>query len=562
MGLRDSTSFRVLKAFRVLAPLMLTHARDLRRYVFFGGPRDLNREQRRNRARRLTDAFEELGVTYIKIAQFLTTRPDFVPPVYIDELQRLQDDVPPEEFGAIESVVEDELGPVDEVFDSFDEEPISSASIGQVHPATIDGGDVAVKVQRPGLKGRIEADLSALNVMVSVIYRLLKISGQHSHAESMKSVSADVKRSLRKEVDFEREASTMREIHKNAEREGFDDEFVVPEPYEEYSTERVITMEFEDGVKVKNVEELKRKEHDFGEIAERVVEAYLRMAFVYGVYQTDPHHGNIAVNDEGQVVVYDYGMSQKPDEEVTEAFARFLAGLGMRDHDVTIAALEDMGAVDIPSKKGWEAMRNWAEALSKDVAGDVSEMDLGSVAEGFDESFDDFPIQLNQDILLSLRAITGVQGIATSLDPDYDFSAHLARFFVEEDSFGIGLEEVRQDARERSERLYIDSMKQDLKEEVKRGNRRTVTSVLGSTLILGSGLVYAVFAAPLASAAVLAAGTATFAKVGLSFRENDSVSGPMFMMRYEMEKWDDEHGADEEKQTDGEEGNEKATVEG
>jgi len=536
----ESRLVRFLKALCVLAPVILTHARDANRYAFFGGRRELDRKARRERARRLADAFESLGVTYIKIAQFLTTRPDFVPPIYIDELQRLQDDVPPEGFDEVEKVVEAELGRVDEVFDTFEDEPLSSASISQVHRATVDGEEVAVKVQRPRLRERIEADLSALNAMVSVLHRLMLLTGQATHAGTLLSITRDVNESLRKEIDFGREALTMTEIREKVEREAFDEEVVVPEVYDDHSTDRVVTMAFEDGVKVKHIDELERRGHDLSEVAERIVEAYLRMAFLYGVYQTDPHHGNIAVNDEGQVVIYDYGMSQRPGKDVTDAFGRFLAGLGTGDHDVTIAALEDLGSVEIRSRKQWDAMCDWADALSKDVAGDISEIDLGSVAEGFDESFDDFPIQLNQNILLSLRAITGVQGLATTLDPDYDFSAHLGRFFLQEDVFELGLEEIREDAKERSERLYLDSAKEELKDEIEAGNRRTVLSVVGSTLVLASGVLYVAVPSSLASGALLTAGLATFLKVALSFREKNEVVGPMFMMRYEMEKWEDD----------------------
>jgi len=536
----------LIKAFWVLAPIMLIHARDSKRYVFFGGKRELDREARRERAHRLADAFERLGVTYIKIAQFLTTRPDFVPPIYIDELQRLQDDVPPEKFEEINMILEKELGNTDEIFDSFEEKALSCASIAQVHRGRINGKNVAVKVQRPALRKRIEADLTALNAMVSVLHRLMRVTGQNTHAGTLLSITRDVNESLRKEIDFKREASTMTEIRDNVVREGFDEEVVVPEVYGEYSTGRVVTMSFEDGVKIKHIDELESRGHDLPTVAQRTVEAYLRMAFSYGVYQTDPHHGNIAVNEDGQVVIYDYGMSQRPKEEVTDAFARFLAGLGMRDHDITVAALEDLGSVEINSKKQWDAMRDWADALSKDVAGDISEIDLGGVAEAFDESFEDFPIQLNQDILLSLRAITGVQGIATSLDPNYDFSQHLARFFVEEDVFELELDEIREDARERSERIYLDSTREELKQEVRAGNKRTVLSVVASTLVLGSGVLYAVLSSLLVSGVFLGAGLAVFLKVGLSFREKDGVTGPMFMMRYEMEKWENDHRTEEE----------------
>ena len=537
---------RVVKAFWVLTPIVITHARDMKKYLLFGGRRELNREQRRDRARRLADAFEGLGVTYIKLAQFMTTRPDFIPPIYIDELQKLQDEVPPEEFDSIERVIERELGSIDEVFEKFDDEPISSASIAQVHPATVDGEKVAVKVQRPGLKSIIEADLRALNIMVWMIYRLLRLAGQYSHAESLVAVTDDVNKTLREEVDFGREAAIMSEIRENIVSEGFDEEVVVPEPYDGYSTDRVITMSFEDGVKIKNFEAIEDMGHDLSKVAERLVEAYLRMAFVYGVYQTDPHHGNIAVNGSGQVVIYDYGLSQKPDKEVTDAFARFFAGLGIQDPDVVVAALEDMDAVEITSGKEFDAVREWADALSKDVAGDISNIDMSKIGQKFDESFEDFPLQLNQDILLGLRTTTGVQGIAASVEPGYDFSSHLAKFFIQKDVFDIELEEIRREAEERSQHVHVDSIKEELKNEVKTSNKRTVMSVVGSTFVLGSGILYAALGQVLAPAVLLGAGALIFLGVAFSFRESDEVVGPMFMMRYEMEQWGDEHRTEEE----------------
>ncbi len=532
---------RVFAAVRVFLPILLTHARDVNRFLLFGPPRDLDVDDRRRRARRLADAFEELGTTYIKVAQFLTTRPDFVPPLYIHELQRLQDDVEPADTDGVMEVLEDEVGDPDVVFDKFDAEPLSAASISQVHRAEVDGEEVAVKVQRPGLRERVEADLAALKLVVGLTTRLMRLAGESSHAGTLVSVTLDVEESLREEVDFRREASVMDEIHRSVEDDGFDDTVVVPELYPELSTGRVITMSFEDGVKVKHPDELERRGHDLSVVARNIVEAYLRMAFGYGVYQTDPHHGNIAVADDGRVVVYDYGMSVRPPEEVTDAFARFLVGVGTGDEDVAVAALEDLGATEIRSRRQWEAMCRWAEAVSKDVAGATDEIDLGEVAEAFDSAFDDFPLQMNQEILYSLRSITGVQGLATSLDPDYDFSSHLARYFVEQDSLDLDLEEVRRDARERGSRLHVDSVRDDVVDEVRRASKRATRSVSAATLVLGAGVVHVALpgVTPLAPLAMLAAGAAGFLRVYLSFRESDGVTGPMFTMRYQMEKWDE-----------------------
>ncbi len=538
---RWTTFVRVFAALRTFLPIILTHARDSHRFLLFGGERELDLDDRRRRAQRLADAFEELGTTYVKVAQFLTTRPDFVPPVYIQELQRLQDDVEAADAEEVREMLEQELGDTSEVFDSFEMEPLSAASIAQVHRAEVDGEEAAVKIQRPRLRRRVEADLAALKTMVRVLTKLMKLAGEDSHAGTLVSVTLDVEESLREEVDFRREAEVMDEIHRCVEEDGFDTTVVVPELYPRLSTDRVITMSYEDGVKVKDSDELERRGHDLSEVAERIVEAYLRMAFSYGVYQTDPHHGNLAVADDGRVVVYDYGMSVRPPEEVTDAFARFLVGVGTGDEDVAVAALEDLGATEIRSRRQWQAMCRWAEAVSKDVAGATDEIDLGEVATAFDDAFDDFPIQMNQDILYSLRSITGVQGLATSLDPDYDFSSHLARYFVEQDSLDLDLEEIRRDARERGSRIHVDSMRDDVVTEVERASRRAVKSVAASTLILGSGVLYlaAPSVTPLAPAIAFTAGVLGYVDVYLSFRESDGVTGPMFTMRYQMEKWDE-----------------------
>ncbi len=537
---------RVAKALWLLTPIVLTHARDSRRYLVFGGARRLDREDRRRRARRLADAFQELGVTYIKLAQFLTTRPDFIPPIYIEEMQRLQDDVPPEEFGRVEAMLEDELGPIDEVFDEFDEEPISSASIAQVHRAEVDGREVAVKVQRPGLQGVMEADLAALHFMVAVLERGLRAFGQYSHAESLVEIAEDLDRRLHEEIDFGREASVMKEIRENAVREGFDSEVVVPETVDEYCTGRVIVMSYEDGTKIKDVEALEEQGFDVEELAERLVEVYLRMAFVYGVYQTDPHHGNLAVDEDGRIIVYDYGLSEKPEQENTEAFARFFAGLGLGDPDVAVAALEDVGAVEVSSRQEHDAICEWVEALAKDARGDVGGVDVEALAEKFDESFEDFPLKLRQDILLGLRTTTGIQGIAAELSPDYDFTSHLTRFFVEQDAFDLDFERIREDARERSERVHVDAVRDDVVEEVRRSSKRTVYSVAAATSGLGGGLLYVAGFGALAAGGAVALAALLFLKVAASFRRKDEVVGPMFLMRTEMDRWSDEHRSSED----------------
>ena len=190
---------RYLQAVRVLTPLIITHIRDRRRFLLFGGRRELGYEQRRDRAENLADAFERLGTTYIKLAQFMTTRPDLVPPIYVDAMERLQDQVPPEEFEKVRKQLEEEYGrPPEEIFDYFNEDAVSGASIAQVHFAGIDGRDVAVKIRRPGLEKTVQADLSVLDFFAPIGRWLLLYMGQESHAESAKGITEELKKTIQR----------------------------------------------------------------------------------------------------------------------------------------------------------------------------------------------------------------------------------------------------------------------------------------------------------------------------------------------------------------------------
>ncbi|MEF8827257.1 MAG: AarF/UbiB family protein, partial [Halapricum sp.] len=151
--------WRLLIVVKTFLPLAIAWWRDRRRFLLFGGRREVSDEQRRERAEYLLSAFLSLGPTFIKLGQLLSTRPDVLPRAYVSVLSRLQDRVPPEPWSEIEPLLESELGEVETVFDGFDREPISGASLGQVYTATLDGDRVAVKVLRPGIRKRVEADL-------------------------------------------------------------------------------------------------------------------------------------------------------------------------------------------------------------------------------------------------------------------------------------------------------------------------------------------------------------------------------------------------------------------
>jgi len=428
---RTRIVLRFLRAVVILTPIVLTYVRDRRKYVLFGGPRDLDYKQRRARAERLAQAFEDLGTTYIKLAQFMTTRPDLVPPIYIRAMERLQDEVPPEDFEDVKKQLEEDLGNIDEVYDYFNEEAVSGASIAQVHFASVDGEDVAIKVRRPGLEKRVEADLYVLGLFAPLGRKLLVRMGQESHAESAKGIADELNKTIKEEMDLSREAGIMIEIRENMEREGLDDRIIIPYVYEEYSTERVITMSYEEGIAVKHDEKLRREGHDPVEIVDAIAEAYLLMAFKHDVFHADPHQGNLAVAPDGRVIIYDYGIAQRPPQELQDKWRRMFMGVGMHDPEMVVDALQDMGAVDEDVDR--DTLLEVSKVMIMDISGaGLDDADIERIEAKVDETLYDYPMKFPQEIILGMRATFGVEGLCADMAPDYDFSKKLYDFFIEE----------------------------------------------------------------------------------------------------------------------------------
>ena len=196
--------WRFFVVLRQFLPLVIGYARDRRRFVVFGSRRRVGSARRRRRAERLLSSFLTLGPTFIKLGQLLSSRPDVLPPEYIDVISRLQDEVPPAPWPGARAVIEAELGPIDERFDGFETDAISGASLGQVYRAEVDGEPVAVKVRRPGVEGLVEADLAVIRWLLPVVIRFVG----RSRAFSLANLADEFARTIRQEMDYDREART------------------------------------------------------------------------------------------------------------------------------------------------------------------------------------------------------------------------------------------------------------------------------------------------------------------------------------------------------------------
>ncbi|MWV40514.1 AarF/ABC1/UbiB kinase family protein [Natrialba sp. INN-245] len=447
---------------------MLAYARDRRRFLLFGRSRQVDHATHRHRAEVLLESLLTLGPTFIKLGQLLSARPDVLPPEYIDVLSALQDEVPPADWPDAKRVLEAELGPVDERFVEFDTEPISGASLGQVYYARIDSQavpgnpvettgpdeitatreqrertrEVAVKVRRPNVEELVEADLRVIHWSLPILLYFV----DESRSFSLENVAEEFSKTIREEMDYEREAEMLTEIRSNF---AGDDRFLIPEVVEGYSNSRVLTMEYIEGTKINDVEELERRGIDRTKVAENLERSYLQMIIDDGVFHADPHPGNLAVTDDGTIVFYDFGMSGRVDEFIQGKIVEFYVAVANQDIDAILDALVEIGTLSPDADRA--TMAGVMEIAIQDARGeDVEQYRVNQIVGQIEDSIYVFPFRLPKNLALVLRVATVVEGVCVTLDPDFDFISTATDYLTEQ---GYREESIRQYVSETGENI-------------------------------------------------------------------------------------------------------------
>ncbi|HKB94127.1 MAG TPA: AarF/ABC1/UbiB kinase family protein [Gaiellaceae bacterium] len=367
------------------------------------------------RGQHLREVFEELGPTFVKFGQLLSTRPDIVPPDIIAELRALQDDVRPFPFEQAERVIEEELGnSLERLFLDFDPMPVAAASIGQVHRATLPNGrKVAVKVQRPGAVRQIEADLALL-------YQSARLVKERVHALDFvdaRSLVDEFARSIRQELDYRLEGRNAQAFHRDF---AGDPHVHVPRVYWTYTRARVLTLEWLEGTQLADVDSLGLTMEERRELAYLVTETWMSMIFRHGFFHGDPHPANVLVLEEaGTIGLVDFGSAGKLSDDDMTKLTRLFIDAASENVDMLPKRLADLG-VRYPREREQEFLAELREIYYRYYGASLAEIDpLQVIREAFQLIYS-MNLRLPTRYLLLDRAIATLASVGLELYPDFN----------------------------------------------------------------------------------------------------------------------------------------------
>lgn len=389
---------------------------------FFSGHYNEKKMAPLGRPQRLRMALEELGATFIKLGQILSTRPDLMPQEYIKELSRLQDHVMPVPYASIKRIVEDSYKQlIEEVFAQFDPEPIASASIGQVHKAVLFSGEtVAVKCRRPGVKKQAEIDLEILYYVAELIEKY----NEDLALQQPTAIIEEFATILYREMDYANEASNM-------QRASFEAAHIhgvfIPKVYTTYINERVLVSEFIDGVKISKADELHAMGINIKEIINRGTDLILNQVLIFGFFHADPHPGNIFVTPDNRICLLDFGMVGIVDRQTRENFVELIEGVVKRDEVMVAKTLIQITTWTVyPNMREFE--RSVSFFLGKHVYKPLNEVQIGALLNDLLDMVTAFRLTIPSDLYLMIKCITTIEGIGIMLDPEYDLVEEVKPF--------------------------------------------------------------------------------------------------------------------------------------
>lgn len=497
----------------------------------YGGQPTAERKAKRRRARAIwiRETLLHLGPTFIKVGQFFSTRADLFPSEYVEELSKLQDRVPAFGYEQVAAIVQQELGkPIEQIYSYFDPTPLAAASLGQVHRAKLKTGEeVVVKVQRPGLTRLFTIDLEICRGIAEFFQYHTRWGGP---GRDWIGIYGECRRTLWEEVDYLNEGRNADTFRRN-----FRDmpQIAVPKVYWRYTSPRLLTLEYLPGIKISDYEALSAAGLDRKLLARLGAEAYLRQLLKDGFFHADPHPGNIAVKPDGTLIFYDFGMMGRIRPGIKEKLVAMLAAVVAKNADLVVASLVELGVLvptaDLaPVRRSVQYMLD--HFMDKPFSNSSDEISVMAISEDLYELAYDQPFRFPATFTFVMRALTTLEGLGKSLDPEFNF-LEVAKPFAEELMNGSKpetetlLAQVSRQAAEftssslslpRRLEATLSKLEQgELRLRVRSSEAERLLRKLNST---GRGVIYAVLFATffLSATQLFSAGHATLAIVTLA----------------------------------------------
>ncbi len=394
------------------------------RFTIFQAKKNEKSKVQIKRARCFTNQLIKLGSAFIKIGQLLSARPDLIPNTWIQELSKLQDQVPNFSFTQVEETIRNELGSKFNEIDQIIFDPVGSASLAQVHRATLKNGKkVVFKVQRPNLKELFIIDLGIMQQIAG----LLQKNKSWSRGRNWVEIAKECRKVLMKELDFYCEAQYAARFR----QQFLDDENVeVPEVIWDMSSEKVLCLSYIEGTKISDLEKLKSQEIDLSKIAEIGAISYLKQLVNYGFFHADPHPGNLAVSSEGKLIFYDFGMMGNISNNLQTRLGGMVKAAALRDASSLVSQLQQAGLIskDIdvgPVRRLVRLMLK--EALTPPFSPNIIEKLSGDLYELVYET----PFQLPVDLIFVMRALSTFEGVGRMLDPGFNLVSVTKPYLIE-----------------------------------------------------------------------------------------------------------------------------------
>lgn len=367
-------------------------------------------------------ACEDLGPTFVKLGQILSTRPDLISRKFIEEFSKLQDEVPAFDFSQVEKRIQQEFGkPINDLFVEFNKRPVAAASLSQVHKAKLaDGSIVAVKIQRPNIAEKIKTDISILFDIVKFFEKKI-VNG---YVYQPMEIITEFSKTIKKELDFISEGHNIDKFRTNFKKE---ETVRIPQVYWELTSSKILTMEYIDGVKISDIAGSEDSQFDKKIISARGANIILKQIFVDGFFHGDPHPGNIFIMENNVVALLDFGMVGRVEDETMSNMANLLIATIENNADKIIKTLEQMDIIT-PEVNLKELKIEIKDFIDKYYGVPLKQLEIGAVIEEILGAMIHHQIKIPSDLVLLAKALVTIEGVGRDLDPDFDMVAHAKPF--------------------------------------------------------------------------------------------------------------------------------------